>query len=200
MYFTSLGGCTQCANEFLVPCLSWTSLPVVLPCPPQRWLPWILKLAGFSRLCRHKLLINEVHRSVMVRYFLLEFIGLPEHSCLITACTVVYALINQRSFAEMGWITMNLSVGIFPLQAQMMEQTHPIWLFCKRTHSGKAVFSAITEVTGGSRSEGTARAVSDSVEWSHLQTFITVIIDISWVVRVLFSLPGMGQPSLISHI
>lgn len=137
MYFTSLGGCMQCANTFSVTCLSWTSLPAVLPCPPQRWLPGILKMTGFSRLCWHKLLINEVHRSVMVRHFLLEFIGLPEHSCLITACTAVYALINQRSFAEMGWITMNLPVGIFPLQAQMMEQSRPIWLLCKRTRSGK---------------------------------------------------------------
>lgn len=52
----------------------------------------------------------------MARRFLLEFIGLPEHLCLITARTVVYALINQRGFAEMGWTVMNLSVGIFPLQ------------------------------------------------------------------------------------
>lgn len=28
--------------------------------------------------------------------------------------TAVYALINQRSFVEMGWALMNLSVGIFP--------------------------------------------------------------------------------------
>jgi hypothetical protein len=61
----------------------------------------------------------------MARRFLLEVIGLPEHLCLITAHTAVYALINQGSFAEMGWIIMNLSVGIFPLQAQIMEQNRP---------------------------------------------------------------------------
>lgn len=79
----------------------------------------------------------------MARRFLLEFTGLPEQLCLITACTAVYALINQRSFAEMGWIIMNLSVGIFPSQAQIMEQNRPIWLFCKRTHSGKLFSQAL---------------------------------------------------------
>lgn len=51
----------------------------------------------------------------MARRFLLEFIGLPEHLCLIIARTAVYALINQGSFVEMDWTIMNLSVGIFPL-------------------------------------------------------------------------------------
>lgn len=49
--------------------------------------------------------------------------------------TAVYALINQRSFAEMGWTLMNLPVGIFPLQAQIMEQNRPIWPLCKRENS-----------------------------------------------------------------
>lgn len=42
-----------------------------------------------------------------------EFTGLPEHLCLIVRGTAVYALINQRSFAEMGWAIMNLLLGIF---------------------------------------------------------------------------------------
>lgn len=112
------------------------------------------ELAGFSRLCPHKLLINEVHRSVMAGRFLLGFIGLPEHLCLITACTAVYALINQRVFAEMGWTVMNLSVGIFPLQAQIMEQNRPIWPLCARERLAGAVLSSMTKVTAGSRSEG----------------------------------------------
>lgn len=92
----------------------------------------------------------------MARRFLLEFIGLPEHLCLITACTAVYALINQRRFAEMGWTVMNLSVGIFPLQAQIMEQNCPIWPLCKRELTVGAVFSSMTKVTAGSRSGGCA--------------------------------------------
>ena len=90
----------------------------------------------------------------MARRFLLEFIGLPEHLCLITAHTAVYALINQRSFAEMGWTVMNLSVGIFPVQAQIMEQNRPIWPLCKRELIAGADFLSITKVTAGSRSEG----------------------------------------------
>lgn len=90
----------------------------------------------------------------MARRFLLEFIGLPEHLCLITARTAVYALINQRSFAEMGWTIMNLPVGIFPLQAQIMEQNCPIWPLCMRELTEGAIFSSMTKVTAGSRSEG----------------------------------------------
>lgn len=90
----------------------------------------------------------------MARRFLLEFIGLPEHLCLITARTAVYALINQRRFAEMGWTIMNLSVGIFPLQAQIMEQNRPIWPLCERELTVGAVFPSMTKVTAGSRSSG----------------------------------------------
>lgn len=90
----------------------------------------------------------------MARRFLVEFIGLPEHLCLIITRTAVYALINQRSFVEMGWTIMNLSGGIFPLQAQIMEQNRPIWPICKREHRVGAVFWSMTKVTAGSRSEG----------------------------------------------
>lgn len=68
--------------------------------------------------------------------------------------TAVYALINQRSFVEMGWTLMNLSVGVFPLRAQIMEQNRPIWPLCKGEHIAGAVFSSMTKVTAGSRSEG----------------------------------------------
>lgn len=88
----------------------------------------------------------------MARRFFLEFIGLPEHLCLITARTAVYAPINQRSFAEMGWTVMNLFVGIFPLQKQIMEQNRPIWPLCKRELTVGAVSSSMTKVTAGSRS------------------------------------------------
>lgn len=90
----------------------------------------------------------------MARRFLLEFIGLPEHLCLITAGTAVYALINQRSFAEMGWTIMNLSVSIFPLQKQIMEQNHPIWPLSKRELTAGAICSSMTKVTAGSKSKG----------------------------------------------
>ena len=87
----------------------------------------------------------------MARRFLLEFIGLPEHLCLGTA---VYALINQRSFAEMGWTIMNLSVSIFPLQKQIMEQNRPIWPLSKRELTAGAICSSMTKVTAGSKSKG----------------------------------------------
>lgn len=90
----------------------------------------------------------------MARRFLPEFIGLPEHLCLITARTAVYALINQRRFPEMGWTVMNLSAGVFPLQAQIMEQNRPIWPLCKRELTVGAVFSSMTKVIAGSRSRG----------------------------------------------
>lgn len=67
----------------------------------------------------------------MAVYFLFEFIGLTEHLCLITASTAVYALINQRSFAEMILTVMNLSVGISTSQTQIMKQNCPIWLLSK---------------------------------------------------------------------
>lgn len=67
----------------------------------------------------------------MAVYFLLEFMGLAEHLCLITASTAVYALINQKSFAEMILTVMNLSVGISTSQTQIMKQNCPIWPLSK---------------------------------------------------------------------
>lgn len=125
----------------------------------------------------------------MAVYFLLEFIGLTERLCLITASTAVYALINQRSFAEMILIVMNLSVGISTSQTRIMKQNCPIWPLSK---SQITVGSCFLKHDKGHCVQQewviAGCAVSDSVEWSHLWAFIIIITFISSAAKVLHSL------------
>jgi len=122
----------------------------------------------------------------MAVYFLLKFIGLTEHLHLITASAAVCALINQRSFAEMILTVMNLSVGIFTSQTQIMKQNCPIWPLSKSQITAGSCFLKHDKghcVQQEWAIEGCA--VSDSVEWSHLWAFIIIITIISCAAKVL---------------
>lgn len=122
----------------------------------------------------------------MAVYFLLEFIGLTEHLCLITASTAVYALINQRSFAEMILTVMNLSVGISTSQTQIMKQNCPIWPLSKSQITVGSCFLKHDKGHCVQQEWAIAGcAVSDSVEWSHLWAFIIIITFISCAAKVL---------------